>query len=231
MFFFFSRQGFFSLILHNKETKARTQQNWIRAQQYFTNQSPQTVGHPFKQKTGLQPTTLNSKSAAQTSPFGRRVKEPGRVLKSHHQHATRQPMPQPDRHLRERPPEHRHRHPRYAGARNRWASNVTTFLQLSELSAESILDLIEISSVLREPRPTATHTSHAIPDHHFSPLEPATQGCVSLHPPETKPRRRCWRSQPPPGDLSRRRRSFSSLHLPEKNFTTLHLHTTAPSLQ
>ncbi|KAG2280422.1 hypothetical protein Bca4012_048748 [Brassica carinata] len=72
-----------------------------------------------KESYGLQPTTVNSKSAAQTSPFGRLVKEPGRMLKSHHQHATRQPMPQPDRHLCEKPPEHRHRHPRYARARNR----------------------------------------------------------------------------------------------------------------
>ncbi|KAF3530417.1 hypothetical protein DY000_02036313 [Brassica cretica] len=68
-------------------------------------------------------------------------------------------MPQPDRHQSKKPPEHRHRNPRYAGARNRRASNETTFLQ-----AESILDLFEISSVLREPRATETHTSHAIPD-------------------------------------------------------------------
>ncbi|KAF3502377.1 hypothetical protein F2Q69_00041214 [Brassica cretica] len=123
----------------------------------------------------------------------------GRVLKSHHQRATRQPMPQPDRHQSKKPPEQRHRNPRYTGARNRRTSNETTFLQ-----AESILDLFEISSVLREPRATETHTSHAIPDPKTKPpLLTTRAGDVRL----------CKSS--PPVDKTDRDDAEEANHLPE----------------
>lgn len=153
--------------------------------------SPQQQGKDRPNLIGptAQPNQATPRRAGRLS-FGPRVKERGHVLEFYIS-ATRVSFARLDPSPLREAAGTSHRNPRYAGAQTRRASTETTFLQLSDLSAESFIDLIKISSALRESQATNLINPIQQQDHLLEPLEPATQDCVSLHPPETRPARRC----------------------------------------